>query len=104
MPEPTLERRRSPRYLCSHLLEVTKGRTILCALLEDLSAEGAGVSLEIPLHDGETVKLAAAGFSATASVRHCQPRESGFFAGLEFAGHRWNPREWQPEHLYLPAA
>lgn len=104
MPYPSIERRRNPRYLCSHLLEVTRGNTFLCGLLEDLSAEGASVSVEIPLRDGEIVKLAASGFHAQARVRHCQPRESGFVAGMEFAGYRWEPRGWRPDHLYLPAA
>ncbi|HYM11054.1 MAG TPA: PilZ domain-containing protein [Bryobacterales bacterium] len=102
---PLVERRRSPRYLCSHLVEVAYGGRTMPALLEDLSLEGAAVSMEAPIEPGETVELVAPGLRARAQVRYCRPRETDFQLGLEFAEeYRWRPVEWRPDHLLLPPA
>jgi hypothetical protein len=98
-----IERRRSPRYLCSHLVEVAYGGRTTPALLEDLSIEGAAVSMDAPLEPGERIELVAPGRRARAQVRYCRQRETDFQLGLEFADEcRWRPAEWQPDHLLLP--
>ncbi len=98
------ERRRSARYLCSQLVEITVGGTRrLTAVLEDLSPEGAAVAVEEPLEAGTTVELSAGHFQAKAQVRYCDARETDYRLGLEFVeGSRWQPSEWEPEHLFLP--
>lgn len=102
---PRVERRRSPRYLCSHLVQVAYGGRTTAALLEDLSLEGAAISMESPLETGETIELIAPGLRARAQVRYCRQRETDFQLGLEFAEEcRWRPVEWQPDHLLLPPA
>jgi hypothetical protein len=102
MPYSGLERRRSPRYLCSHLVVVLTDIR-LPALLEDLSREGAGVALETPLPVGAEVELLAGDLRARAQVRYCLARDIDFRVGVEFLdGVRWQPDQWQPDHLFLP--
>ena len=103
MPHPGLERRRSPRYLCSHLVVVLTDLP-LPALLEDLSREGAGIALETPLSVDTEVGLLAGGLKTRAQVRYCLARETDFRVGVEFLdGVRWQPGQWQPDHLFLPS-
>jgi len=103
-----LERRRSPRYLCSHIVDISRQDSdgyvrLGPALLEDLSREGAGVSLESPIAPGETVELMAPGLRAQAVVRYCRVRENDRQLGLEFdVPWRWQPDLWEPDHLFLP--
>ena len=103
-PEPLKkERRREPRHLCSHLLEVTAVSVRQEALLEDLSPEGAAVAVENAIEAGTIVDLSAPDFRARAEVRYCLRREADFRLGLRFTeGFRWRPSVWQPEHLWLP--
>src|SRR5688572_9813094 len=102
MRHPGLERRRSPRYLCSHLV-VVLADSPLSGLLEDLSREGAGIALETPLPVGAEVKLLAGDLRARAQVRYSLARENDFRIGVEFLdGVRWRPDQWQPDHLFLP--
>ncbi len=99
------ERRREPRHLCSHLLEVIAASGRQEAVLEDLSPEGAAVALmvEKAIEAATVVELSAPDFHARAEVRYCLPRDGGFRLGLRFMeGFRWQPGVWQPEHLWLP--
>ena len=103
------ERRRSPRYWCSQMVEMscrTEEDVVVTTtvLLEDVSREGAAVSVEAPIAAGKMVELRAPGFQAHARVRFCRPRENDFHLGLEFpSGVEWQPDQWQPEHLFLPS-
>ena len=98
-----LERRRSPRYLCSHIVEISHGGRTAAGLLEDLSAEGAAVAVEAAVEASDLVEFRATGLRGRARVRYCRRRENDFVIGLEFAnGCRWQPLEWQPDHLFLP--
>jgi hypothetical protein len=72
------------------------------ALLEDLSREGAGVASETPLAPGTEVELATPGLRGRARVCYCIRREDDYRLGLEFLnGLRWEPDQWQPDHLLL---
>ena len=110
MPRPAIERRRSPRYLCSQIVEVRRQQpdadpAPATAVLEDLSAEGAGVAVEAPMAVGQSIELVTPGLQAPAKVRYCLARENDFRLGLEFCdGHRWDLGRWQPGHLFLPPA
>lgn len=100
MNRPKVERRRSPRYLCSQLVEIALGDRTVSGLLEDICVEGAAVSVEAPVEPGEQIGLIAPGMRAEAQVRYCRRRETDFLLGIEFAApSRWRPLEWQPEHL-----
>ena len=98
----TSDRRRNPRYLCSHLVEIVHGESKQHGVLEELSAEGAAVSLDTPIGPGEAVEMVAPGWRARARVRYSKRRGKDFQIGLEFAeGCRWSPDVWQPDHLFL---
>lgn len=102
MPHLGLERRRSPRYLCSHLVEV-RTQDLGPAVLEDLSREGAGIAVETPVTPGAELELITPGLRTRAQVRYCLPRETDYRVGVEFLnGVRWQPSLWQPDHLFLP--
>ena len=97
------DRRREPRHLCSHLLEVTAANGRQQAVLEDLSPEGAAVAVENAIEAATVVELSAPDFCARTEVRYCLRREADFRVGLRFTeGFRWHPGVWQPEHLWLP--
>ena len=101
-PQPK-DRRREPRHLCSHLLEVTAATGRQQAVLEDLSPEGAAVAVENAVEAATVVELCAPDFRIRAEVRYCLRREGDFRLGLRFTeGFRWHPGVWQPEHLWLP--
>ncbi|MBI3664890.1 MAG: PilZ domain-containing protein [Acidobacteria bacterium] len=108
MPASFIERRRSPRYLCSHLVEIRHsdgrgGIHAVSALLEDVSREGAAVAVETPLEAGSVIELVAPGIRFQAEVRYSRRRERDFRLGLEFADScRWDPDRWQPDHMFLP--
>ncbi len=103
MARALIERRKSPRYLCSHIIEIWHGRETTAALLEDLSTEGAAIAFEAPLDQDELVVLVAPGLRASARVRYCTRRENDYRLGLEFtSGSRWQPQQWRPDHLFLP--
>ena len=102
MSHPATERRRSPRYLCSQLVEIGIDGRITTALLEDLSLEGAAVSVEAPVEADTAIEFVVPGLTVRAKVRYCRRRETDFQVGLEFAeGCRWRPAEWKPEHLLI---
>jgi hypothetical protein len=103
-PEPLKkERRREPRHLCSHLLEVATTNERQEALLEDLSPEGAAVAVENAIEAATIVDLSAPDFRARAEVRYCLRREGDFRLGLRFMeGFRWQTGIWQPDHLWMP--
>ena len=63
------ERRREPRHLCSHLLEVAANGGRQEAVLEDLSPEGAAVAVESAIEAATVVELSAPGFRVRAEVR-----------------------------------
>ena len=103
MARALIERGRSPRYLCSHIIEIWHGRETTAALLEDLSTEGAAIAFEAPLDQDELVVLVAPGLRASARVRYCTRRENDYRLGLEFtSGSRWQLQQWRPDHLFLP--
>ncbi len=100
---PAVERRRSPRYLCSHVVEIRRGGQVAAALLEDLCLEGAGVAVETWVETGEAMELVAPGLQARARVCYCRPRENDFVVGIHFdEDFRWRPDQWRPDHLFLP--
>jgi PilZ domain len=101
--QPSAERRRSPRHLCSHLVEISCAGQTSTGLLEDLSPEGAGIAVEFQAARDEMIELTAQGLHATGRVRYCNQRETDFRLGLEFTGgYRWSAEDWQPDHLFLP--
>ena len=96
------ERRCCPRFLCSHLVEITCPSGRQAAVLEDISREGAAVVVEAPAA-ARILGFFGPGFQALAQVRYCLRRETDFRVGLRFEdGRRWQPGLWKPDHLWMP--
>ncbi len=69
-------------------------------LLEDISATGACLQLEVPLPLGAEIRWDSTRHKFTGHVRYCVYREIGYFVGVEMeAGCRWSKRTFQPQHL-----
>jgi hypothetical protein len=69
-------------------------------LLEDISATGACLQLEMPLPLGAEIRWDSSRYKFMGHVRYCVYREIGYFVGVEMqAGCRWSRRVFQPQHL-----
>jgi hypothetical protein len=80
--------------------EPKAGETVL---LEDISAEGAGLAVESHYPKGLRLTIGAAGFQARVVVSECQRRETDFRLETRFReGFRWTPSVWKPDHLFRP--
>ena len=91
--------------MCSEIVNVSfqdqqDTQVATTALLEDLSPQGACLSLDMPLTVGLRVRLETDGFGREAEVRYCELGDYGYLVGVEFAaGEEWHRQEWQPSHL-----
>ena len=99
------DQRRSDRLMCSELVEIAfqdqTGRWIReTGVIEDVSSNGLGVSLNLPVAVGHAVTVSNPRFRSQATVKHCEFEEYGYLLGLEFSsGFQWNHADWEPEHL-----
>jgi hypothetical protein len=103
---PTSTSEDQERWLCSHLVQLflddepKAGETVL---LEDISAEGAGLAVESPYPKGLRLTIGAGEFEARVVVAECQRRETDFRLETRFRdGFRWTPSVWKPDHLFRP--
>jgi ribulose bisphosphate carboxylase small subunit len=103
------ERRIEPRLLCADLVEVEwtgpNGRRRRdVANLEDISATGVCLQMEIALPLNSAVSLRLPEDDVKGDVRYCVHREIGYYVGVEFEeGTRWSARMFKPQHLLDPA-
>jgi hypothetical protein len=104
------ERRSGRRLLCAHLVTLVldagnrKGPSVL-ANLEDISTGGACLQMDQPIPIDAKVRLICASCEFRGRVRHCQFREIGYYAGIQFeAGNEWSVQKFVPDHLLDPAA
>jgi hypothetical protein len=68
------------------------------ALLEDISASGAGLQLEMPVPSGIDIRWTSPRKEFRASVHHCVYHEMGYFVGVEFEPtSRWSQRAFKPQ-------
>ena len=102
------ERRSERRMLCADMVEVRwrdrSGRERLAtAILEDISASGACLQLEMPIPLGVEVRWDCPKQEFQGHVRYCVYREIGFFAGVEFEpSFKWTKAAFKPHHLLDP--
>lgn len=91
--------------MCSDLVQITfqdrSGEWVSeTGVLEDVCANGLGVSLNIPVSVGNSVRVLTKGFFGSAEVRHCDFDQYSYSLGLEFSdGYTWDRNEWEPKHL-----
>lgn len=102
------ERRTEVRMMCADMVEVCwkdrhgkTGRAM--ALLEDISASGACLQLEMPVPSGAEISWDFPRQRFTGEVRYCFYREIGYFVGVGLhANSRWSKTTYQPLHLLDP--
>lgn len=97
--------------LCADLVEVCwldrSGQPhAAIANIEDISTQGAAVTLETALSVGSTVQIRCLRGEFAGTVSYCrQEPDFGYVAGIEFVGgSRWNMRKYRPRHLLDPLA
>jgi hypothetical protein len=99
------DKRRSTRELCAHIVRITwlddNGRPVSSlGLIEDVSANGFCVSLQMPVTSGRDVQVHTDGGVGSARVRYCEVGDYGYLLGLELSpGDAWDPGKWRPKHL-----
>jgi hypothetical protein len=96
------------RMMCADMVEVRwkdrsgKNRDAT-AVLEDISASGACLQLEMPVPLGVEIRWDTPRQRFQGYVRYCVYREIGYFAGVEFvASVRWSTRAFRPRHYLDP--
>jgi hypothetical protein len=97
-------------YLCSDLIELTFGGTVLVGNLEQICEGGCSVTLEEPVDVGAEVRMHCIACPiGNAQCTECQFKGQvscadddptlGCALEIEFAGRKWSSRDWQPRHL-----
>ena len=103
------DRRTEPRIMCADILDVCWQDSAghhghVTALLEDISGSGACLQLEVPVPAGAEVECGFPYRRFRGRVRYCEYRETGYFAGIEFApGTRWTRAAYKPGHWLDPS-
>lgn len=99
------DRRLEGRLLCADLVGVQwqdgAGRNReATANLEDISASGACLQLDVPIRRGIVVQIRYAKGELEGIVKYCVFREVGYFIGVNFqAGSKWSRKQFKPKHL-----
>jgi hypothetical protein len=99
------ERRSERRMLCADMVEVrwrvrTGAEKFATAILEDISASGACLQLELPVPLGVQVRWDCTKQHFQGYIRYCVYQEIGYFAGVEFEpSFKWSKAAFKPEHL-----
>ena len=103
----TTEGRKYRRLLCSDLITVhwASGRGFAreeVAVLEDYSANGAGLYITTRIEPGEAVTIRTAGEAFGGQVKRCTWRDDAWLLGIEFDETRSGEALFQPDHLVDP--
>jgi hypothetical protein len=73
------------------------------ALLEDISASGACLQLEVPVPLGDEIRWMSPRKEFRGTVRYCVYREIGYFVGVEFEpASKWSRKTFTPLHMLDP--
>lgn len=94
--------------MCADLVELKwrdrsgKSRRAV-ANLEDISASGACVQIDVTIAAGTHVTLYYPEGELTGTVRYCHFREIGYFVGVQFEpGRKWSRSRFRPMHMLDP--
>lgn len=96
------ERRRSPRYTLTEIVEVYvsgfHGRFLGCGVLHDISETGAGIHMDVSVAPLTEVELTNEKGTIKAICRTARPAYTGYIMGFEFkegtelrSGNDWSP-------------
>jgi len=101
----TRGRRRELRNQCADLLKIRwkdpeGNRHKEIATLEDISAGGVCLKVEVPIPPGTPVAILYPGGQYQGRVKHCDPQAGWHFIGVEFEpGYTWSKEQFEPAHL-----
>ena len=100
-------RRSHRRLLCSDLItlhwKTDRGVPLQeVAVLEDYSANGAGLYVTSKIEPGAEITIRTAWESFGASVRRCIWRDDSYWLGVEFHVPRPEGGTFEPDHLLIP--
>lgn len=93
------------RLLCADILSVewterSGAPRLGTALLEDISAAGACLQMEVEIPEGSDVNLLYQRITIRATVKYCVYRDIGYFIGVDFLdGFCWSQEQFQTQHL-----
>jgi hypothetical protein len=101
------DRRSHRRLLCSDLItlhwKTDRGMPRQeIAVLEDYSANGAGLYIQSKIELGTEITVRTAWDLFGARVRRCIWRDDGYLLGVEFDKPRPEPSGFEPDHLLDP--
>jgi hypothetical protein len=102
------DRRINPRMLCADLVDVrwkdkNNVRHETVANLEDISATGACLQIEVEIPLQSEILLHMGGSSLQGRVKYCVFRDIGYFIGVEFdETSKWTRGKFRPQHLLDP--
>ena len=97
-------------YLCSDLITLTVGRTVVVGNLEQICEGSCSVTIEEPQDIGTPVRMHCVSCpQGKAKCTECQFKGKvlcyendptlGCALEIEFEGRKWSAREWHPRHL-----
>ena len=99
------DKRLEGRLLCADLVGVqwqdgAGHNREATANLEDISALGACLQLDVPIRRGIEVQIRYPKGELEGIVKYCVFREVGYFIGVNFqAGSKWSRKQFKPKHL-----
>ncbi len=93
------------RELCADLVKVqwkeeSGSARSEWAILEDISASGACIGLEVPIPPDTIITLQFSKDSCQARIKYCKFEQTNYLLGIQFEqGYRWSRRKFKPDHL-----
>ena len=102
------ERRIDLRLLCADIVELiwcdsTGREKRRIGNLEDISAAGMCLQLELPLQTGTRIRVLYGKGELVGIVRYSVIRDRAYMVGLKFdESNRWSADEFRPQHLLDP--
>jgi hypothetical protein len=68
--------------------------------LEDISASGACIQLEVATREGASIEMLCANCRLRGKVRYCRASPLGYDIGVAFDERKsWNLKRFEPKHL-----
>ncbi|MES1262237.1 MAG: hypothetical protein ABUS49_10920 [Acidobacteriota bacterium] len=96
---------RPARYLCSHLVTLSRREGAVIVNLEEIYTGGAVLESETPLPADAEVELRCGAVCFAGKVTAAEEHAFGWRISLEFSPRTpWSPDLFRPEHLLDPAS
>ena len=99
-----MRRQSKPTLLCAQIVDASiSGHPARPALLEEISPEGAIISMDCPARSGANINLDCSTCELRGKVVGCRNVGGGYIAEVAFAaGEPWSPGRFFPEQGFNP--